>query len=167
MSKKNEVSQLATKIEKLQKSLDSLKTESNKELVSVLNTMIALMSEFVVELDNQKEHALDIESGCGVLEERIEEIECYLDESDLYGENSGNIINCPFCDAEVEIDEEFLTDEDPKLICKNCNKEIEVLSHSCSCGCEDGCEDDCECDCENGCDFDEDCGCHGEGKELK
>lgn len=142
MKKNNEVSMISKKIDKVSKSIKKLKVES--DVAEVLNEMLDLVVQIEKEMSMMKAHSIEIENDICDIEERVDDIENFLEAA---GEIEPAYIECPYCQSDIELDEEFYEAEEFKLVCKSCNKEVEVITQYCD-GIADGC--DCEgenCDC--------------------
>jgi hypothetical protein len=149
------INDLVLKVENLKKNIGE-----NKDVTSSLNEIVNILSQVVGEMSLIKNEVAEVSLNHDELTQRLNDIEEFLDESECC-EDDGVIarLECPYCNTEVVIGEEFLTDEEPKVICQNCKNEIEVITSPCGCGCEDEEDGDCECGCDCGDSEEEDC--HG------
>jgi predicted nuclease with TOPRIM domain len=155
------INQISKKLTELKKTIDNTKFDDKKEISSVLNEVIECLSKLTDEISIINNNVDNAKTDIQDLEERFTELEEYLEDEDFMDDDVIASMECPHCKAEVIVGKEFVVDEDPKIVCKSCNKEIEILT-SCVCGdcdCDDNCEDDCGCGCDCDCEENEEDDC--------
>jgi len=105
-----------------------------KEIISVLDDFAESISELDEVQDEISEYVEDIDDDLSDLEDGFygEEDDDDDEEIEFYE------VECPICHETIVVEEETFI-KDNKIVCPNCNNEVEI-EFDCECGCDCGCE---------------------------
>jgi len=131
--------------------------EESKE-AKVLSAIIELLDDMTFAVEELEEQQDLINEDLDDLDEIVGELEeyvyddcdcdcCDCDDCDCDGIDFEDV-TCPACGAEIELDDDIISDDCSYFICPECNEKIDI-DWTCDFDCYD---DDCECGC---CDCDE------------
>ena len=149
---------LSEKISYIRGLADGLELDADKKEVKVLNAIIDLLDDMTLAVESTEELYYDLCEQVDAIDEDLTAIEddfyddcdcdcCDCDDCDCDGIDFEDV-TCPACGAEIELDDDIISDDCSYFICPECNEKIDI-DWTCDCDCDD---DDCECGC---CDCDE------------
>ena len=127
---------LAEKYNYVQGLCDGLDLDKNSKEGKLFSAMMELLSEIVLSVEDLEESTEEINEIIDEIDEDLAELEEIIFEEDCECEED-DMIECPECNASLEILDDWITDDGIKFNCPACGKDIAVEFH---CDCDDCCD---------------------------
>ncbi len=117
---------------------DGMNIDESTNEGKLFKSMIEVLNDIASEIDDIDEIQESLCDQVDVIDEDLAELEKdFYDEEEEYD----NIIECPHCGEEFEIDEDMINEETESIECPKCHEKLEV-NWDCVCGeCEKEDED--------------------------
>lgn len=148
---------LSDKINYIKGMADALKLgEKDTDEAKILGAMIELLDDMAFEVEGLGEEQDLISEDLGDCEDAIDDIYdiideecdcCCDDDCDCCDDDCDcctfQPVVCPACNAEIELDDDIISDDCSYFICPNCKEKIDIdwEDDECECGC-DCCHDE-------------------------
>ncbi len=124
---------------------DGLELGEDSKEAKVISAMIELLDDMAFSVEELEEQQDLINDDLDEMDEIVGELEDYV-----YGEDCDcgccddmefEDVTCPSCGAEIELDDDMISDDCSYFICPSCHEKIDI-----DWGCDDG---DCGCGCQD------------------
>ena len=116
---------------------------SEESEAKVISAMIELLDDMAFSVEELEEQQDLINDDLDEMDEIVGELEDYVYGDDCDCEHCGDMefeeVTCPSCGAEIELDDDMISDDCSYFICPSCHEKIDIDWE-----CEDG---DCDCGC--------------------
>lgn len=113
----------------------------------MIKSVIDVLNDFATTMDNMEEAHQQLTELVNSMDDDLTEMESVVfdDESMMEDDECDECeeveVECPYCNASINISEDMIDEETSTIKCPNCNKEIEV-DWECSCSDHDDSEED-------------------------
>lgn len=119
---------------------DGLEVNEDTKEGKLLLAIMELMDEVVLSVEDLEESRDEMNDFLDEIDEDLAELEeAVYEECDCEDELSFGEVECPECDALIELSEDMFSDDGSEFTCPSCGKTVEV---EWACDCEDCSEED-------------------------
>ena len=122
---------------------DGLELGEDSKEAKVISAMIELLDDMAFSVEELEEQQELINGDLDEMDEIVGELEDYVygDECDCCNDMEFDDVTCPSCGAEIELDDDMISDDCTYFTCPACHEKIDI---------DWGCDgDECDCGCHN------------------
>ncbi len=122
---------------------DGLELGEDSKEAKVISAMIELLDDMAFSVEELEEQQELINDDLDEMDEIVGELEDYVygDECDCCNDMEFDDVTCPSCGAEIELDDDMISDDCTYFTCPACHEKIDI---------DWGCDgDECDCGCHN------------------
>ena len=122
---------------------DGLELGEDSKEAKVISAMIELLDDMAFSVEELEEQQELINDDLDEMDEIVGELEDYVygDECDCCDDMEFDDVTCPSCGAEIELDDEMISDNCTYFTCPACHEKIDIDwgcdGDECGCGCHD------------------------------
>ncbi len=122
---------------------DGLELGEDSKEAKVISAMIELLDDMAFSVEELEEQQELINDDLDEMDEIVGELEDYVygDECDCCDDMEFDDVTCPSCGAEIELDDDMISDDCTYFTCPACHEKIDIDwgcdGDECGCGCHD------------------------------
>lgn len=124
---------------------DGLELGEDSKEAKVISAMIELLDDMAFSVEELEEQQDLINDDLDEMDEIVGELEDYVYGEDCDCDHCDDMefeeVTCPSCGAEIELDDDMISDDCSYFICPSCHEKIDIDwecdGEDCDCGCCD------------------------------
>ena len=119
---------LSEKISYIRGLADGLELGEESSEAKVISAIIELLDDMAFSVEELEEQQDLLNDDLDEMDEIVGELEEYVygDDYDDYDDITFEDVICPACGAEIELDEDMISDDGSSFICPACHEEIDI-----------------------------------------